>query len=116
MIEREAVIALLQSDGRIMTSFLSELASATFLLQQRLELLSYNAIHQKIAFYLELHRMQTCSVRVPIPDSMTKWALMMNVSRPSLHRELKKMEEQGIVRYRPPMIEILDSDALQAML
>lgn len=116
MIEREAVIALLQSDGRIMTSFLSELASATFLLQQRLELLSYNAIHQKIAFYLELHRMQTGSVRVPIPDSMTKWALMMNVSRPSLHRELKKLEEQGIVRYRPPMIEILDSDALQAML
>ena len=116
MIERNAVITLLQSDGRIMANFLSELASATFLLQQRLELLSYNAIHQKIAFYLEMHRMQTGSHRVPIPESMTKWALMMNVSRPSLHRELKKLEEQGAVRYAPPFVEILDAGALQEML
>ena len=116
MIGRDAVIALLQADGRIMANFLSELASATFLLQQRLELLSYNAIHQKIAFYLLLHFMQTGSRRVPIPESMTKWALMMNVSRPSLHRELKKMETQGAVRYAPPVIEILNPDALQKML
>ena len=116
MIGRDAVIALLQADGRIMANFLSELASATFLLQQRLELLSYNAIHQKIAFYLLLHFMQTGSRRVPIPESMTKWALMMNVSRPSLHRELKKMETQGAVRYAPPVIEILNAGALQEML
>ena len=116
LIEREAVIALLRSDGQIMTNFLSVLASTTFLLQQRLELLSYNAIQQKIAFYLEMHRMRTGSLRVSIPDTMTKWALMMNVSRTSLHRELKKMEAQAIVRYDPPVIEILDSDALQEML
>ena len=48
---------------------------------------------------------QTCALpiyRVRVPRSMTKWALTLNVSRPSLHRELRKLEAMGFVRYRPP--------------
>ena len=40
----------------------------------------------------------------------------MNVSRPSLHRELNRLEAEGILRYDPPMIEILNTDALQDVL
>ena len=40
----------------------------------------------------------------------------MNVSRPSLHRELKKLEADGIIRYAPPVVEIIDRDALQDVL
>ena len=42
--------------------------------------------------------------------------MMMNVSRPSLHRELKRLETQGIIRYETHTIEILDPDSLQAVL
>ena len=48
--------------------------------------------------------------------SMTKWALTLNVSRPSLHRELRKLEAMGFVRYRPPDIEILDAEGLRSTL
>ena len=40
----------------------------------------------------------------------------MNVSRPSLHRELRKLEETGIIAYAPPVITIIDADALQDVL
>ena len=42
--------------------------------------------------------------------------MLMNVSRPSLHRELRKLEEAGIITYAPPMITIIDADALQDVL
>ena len=42
--------------------------------------------------------------------------MMMNVSRPSLHRELKKLESAGILLYRPPLIEISDMEKLRQVL
>ena len=53
---------------------------------------------------------------VRIPDSVSKWAMLMNVSRPSLHRELKKLEEEGIVSYSSGVVKILDADGLQEVL
>jgi len=40
----------------------------------------------------------------------------MNVSRPSLHRELKSLEDQGLILYKKNLIEILDPDALEEIL
>lgn len=114
--ERTGLLQMLQSDVRLMDNFISELASANFLLQQRLELLTYNAIQQKIAFYLLMASKESGKAAVSIPSSMTRWALMMNVSRPSLHRELKKMEGHDLIRYSPPVIEILDFDGLWQVL
>ena len=59
---------------------------------------------------------QTGSDVVKIPESVSKWAMTMNVSRPSLHRELKKMENKKIISYDPPSITILNSDDLQNIL
>jgi Mn-dependent DtxR family transcriptional regulator len=42
--------------------------------------------------------------------------MILNVSRPSLHRELNKMKKQGLIRYNPRVIEIIDAKALQDLL
>ena len=42
--------------------------------------------------------------------------MIMNVSRSSLHRELKKLEADGIISYDPPTIKIHDPEALQNVL
>ena len=101
---------------RILENFTTEVATATYMLQQRLELLSYHGIAQKVAFWLLMQARQTGKSKIHIPESVSKWAMLMNVSRPSLHRELKRLEERGLLRYTPPAIEILDSDALQELL
>ena len=83
------------------------------MLQQRLELLSYNGIAQKAAFYLLVQARQTGKTQVHIPESVSNWAMVMNVSRSSLHRELKKLETDQIIRYEPPVIKIMNPEALQ---
>ncbi len=105
----------MQKDVKILQNFTTEIASATYMLQQRLELLSYSGIAQKAAFWLLMQIRQSGRTTVRIPDSMSRWAIIMNVSRPSLYREMKKLEE-GIIRYEGKNIYVLDPDGLQAVL
>ena len=116
MFRREDILLLLQKDLRIMKNFMAELATATYMLQQRLELLSYSGIAQKAAFYLLINTRQSGKNVIRIPDSVSNWAMIMNVSRSSLHRELKKLEAEGIISYDPPTIEIHDPERLQCVL
>ena len=116
MLRKEDLLSLMQKDVQILKNFTTEIASATYMLQQRLELLSYNGIAQKAAFWLLMQVRQTGKTAVQIPDSMSRWAMIMNVSRPSLHREMKKLEEEGIIRYERKNIYVLDPDGLQAVL
>ena len=106
----------MQRDARVLENLTCEIASATYMLQQRLELLSYGGIAQKAAFWLLTQARRTGARTVRIPGSVTKWARLMNVSRPSLHRELAKLEAAGIISYAPPVIGILDAAALQDVL
>ena len=116
MFRREDILLLLQKDLRIMKNFMAELATATYMLQQRLELLSYSGIAQKAAFYLLIHTRQSGKNVIRIPDSVSNWAMIMNVSRSSLHRELKKLEAEGIISYGPPTVKIHDPERLQSVL
>ena len=116
MFRREDILMLLQKDLRIMKNFMAELATATYMLQQRLELLSYSGIAQKAAFYLLIHTRQSGKNVIRIPDSVSNWAMIMNVSRSSLHRELKKLEAEGIISYDPPTVKIHDPERLQSVL
>lgn len=116
MFRRNDYLRLLRRDYRLVENALSEISSITYMLQQRLELMSYHGIDQKIAFYLLSEALQNNISIVSIPGSMTKWALMMNVSRPSLYRELKKLEEQGLLCIKSKEIEITDHSALECLL
>ncbi len=116
MFRKEDLLSLMQKDVQILQNFTAEIASSTYMLQQRLELLSYSGIAQKAAFWLLMQIRQTGRTTVQIPDSMSRWAMTMNVSRPSLHREMKRLEEEGIIRYAGKSIEVLDQDGLQAVL
>ena len=113
---REDILLLLQKDLRIMKNFMTELATASYMLQQRLELMSYSGIVQKAAFYLLIQARQSGKNVIKIPGSVSNWAMIMNVSRSSLHRELKKLETDGLISYAPPVIEIHDPEALQNVL
>ena len=113
MFSKEDILMLLQKDTRILNNFITEIASATFLLQQRLELFSYSGISQKAAFYL-LSRMRLSGGNtIPVPESMTNFAMLMNVSRSSLHRELKKMDTAGVIKYSSHGITVLNPEKLQ---
>ena len=114
MFRREDLMHLMQKNILILENMITEIASATYMLQQRLELLSYSGIAQKAAFWLLMQAKQSGKNTVRIPDSVSKWAMVMNVSRPSLHRELRKMADDGLIACSSGLIRILDPEALQA--
>ena len=116
MFRKEDLLLLMQKNVRILENMTSEIATATYMLQQRLELMSYNGIAQKAAFWLLMQARQTGKDKVRIPGSVSKWAMLLNVSRPSLHRELKRMETAGILAYDSPFVTIINKDALQDVL
>ena len=108
MFRKEDLMHLMQKDVRILENFTTEIASATYMLQQRLELLSYSGIAQKASYYLLMQRRTSGHDKIKIPESITKWAMLMNVSRTSLHRELKRLESQNMICIEPHYIEILN--------
>lgn len=116
ILQKEDLLKLMQKDIRIMENFATEIASAAYMLQQRLELFSYSGIAQKAAFWLLMQSKQSGKTKILIPGSVSKWAMIMNVSRSSLHRELKRMEEESLISYTPPFIDILNPAGLQKML
>ncbi len=116
MFLREDLIGLMQKQIRILENILSEIASAAYMLQERVELLSYSGIAQKAAFWLLIHQKRSGSSKVVIPGSVSRWAMIMNVSRTSLHRELKNLEAAHVISYSPPLIEIKDRQALNDIL
>ena len=116
MFRRADMLSLMQKNILILENLMTEVASAAYMLQQKLELMSYNGIAQKAAFWLRMQSRQSGKDTVKIPDSVSKWAMLMNVSRPSLHRELKKLVEENIVTYSSGVVRILDSGALQDVL
>ncbi|MBQ8955221.1 MAG: Crp/Fnr family transcriptional regulator [Clostridia bacterium] len=116
MFRKEDLLSLMHENVRILENFTTEIASATYMLQQRLELLSYSGIAQKAAFWLLTRMRQTGNNAVPVPESVSKWAMLMNVSRPSLHRELKRLEGQGIIAYSSAVITIQNEEALREVL
>ncbi|MBP3869673.1 MAG: Crp/Fnr family transcriptional regulator [Faecalicoccus sp.] len=116
MFHKEDILLLLQRNIKILNNFINNLGTSTYMLQQRLELLSYSGISQKIACYLLIQNRQTGQNKIQIPKSVSNWAMIMNVSRSSLHRELKKLEVNGILSYQPPFIEILDWEELETVL
>ncbi len=116
LIEKNEMLKLFGKDSRILNSFISVLASSSAMLQSRIELMSYSSIQAKIAFYLLMETRRIGNRKVLIPESISNWAMMMNVSRTSLHREMKKLEELGLIKYSSPFIEVIDTIGLQKIL
>ena len=116
ILKREELLSLMRKDSRVMESFIIAIASVTYMLQRRLELTGFRGIAQKAAFWLLMKSEEMGKKRIMLPGSVSNWAAMMNVSRPSLHRELRKMENDGLISYAPPEIEILNAEGLKALL
>ncbi len=113
LISRNAILDLLQKDKAILENFLTELSTMTFALQNKVELLSHSGITEKIAFFLLEKSRQTESSIIQLPESITNFASFLNVSRTSLHREMKKLENSGAIKISKKKIQILNKIKLE---
>ena len=115
LIYKQSVIEVLCKDDVINANILSLLANTVVLLNKKLELYSFSSIQKKIAFCLLYNTEANNSDSVSLIHSKTSWAEHLNVSRPSLYRELKILCDAGIVEMKDNKIRILKRDILESI-
>lgn len=117
LITKENMLKLLTNDFILLNNFLYSFADRILTLNLKTELLSYSSIQQKIAFSL-LYLMDDYKYKntISLPFSKKTWSEYLNVSRPSLFRELKVLSCAEIITLHHRQISILNNDALLGIL
>lgn len=80
------------------SALLNLLFENTTHLNSRIEVMSKRTIREKLHIYLETLSIESYSNRVSIPFSLTDLADFLSVNRSAMMRELKALEEDGIIQ------------------
>lgn len=98
----------------LISNMLSILAQKAYYLNQKLQIMSSATLRQKIAKVLLRSITQDQVVR--LKTSREKLADYLNVARPSLSRELMKMQDDGLLKVNGKEIKIIDLQQMQNLL
>ncbi len=94
------------ADTRIAQRFISMLAERTLVLNDRIQTLSKLTIRQKVITLLSQHMSEGSQV-VELPFDREAMAVYLGVNQSALSRELGRMQEEGMIRFRNNKFEIL---------
>lgn len=111
VISKSAVLKLLQMNEAILKNYLDISAYYASALSKKLYLFSFRTIRQKIASYI-LSLAKGDATIIETEHNQSSLALYFGVSRPSLARELRNMQDDGLILVRKKEIEILDKSKL----
>ena len=114
-IPRESVIQLIQENRRFLENYLAETGDKVVFLAEKIRLIKFKSISQKIAGYLLGLSQRQKSDNLRIPYSREQLADLFGVARPSLSRSLSEFHEAGFLSYRGKQVKILDKPALARM-
>lgn len=99
---------------KIMSNLLQIFARKTYYLNKRVQILSSAGLRQKIAKLLLQN--YTGEDKIDIGMNREELADFLNVARPSLSRELMKMQDDGLITADKTAIYIEDLEALEELL
>ena len=85
-------------------------------LNKKVEYLSLRSINGKLSKYLIEQKERSGSLSFKLPLNREMLADYLNISRPSMSRELCRMRDNGIIEFKRESITIKDEDRLKALL
>ena len=100
--------------AQLISNMLSILAQKAYYLNQKLQIMSCSTLRQKIIKVLLRHL--SADGRVTLSMNREELADFLNTARPSLSRELMKMQEEGLIRIKRKEIVIVQLEELQNLL
>ena len=116
LIAKQSFLEVLAKDQIIVANILNLLAKSVLMLNHKIELFSHSSIQKKIAYSLLYNIQFNPHNTIHLPYSKKDWAEHLNVSRPSLLRELKKLVDAGIIAIDKKTIKVLQKDHLASIL
>ena len=109
----EDVIHLCQINPRFLENMMSLLADKVWMLNEKLKLLSYGSIRQKVTSILLDTAQEQKTTDLVVNDSRQQLADRLGIPRPSLSRELVRMRQEGLIDFWKSHIRLLDVEALE---
>jgi CRP-like cAMP-binding protein len=99
----------------LIMNMLRIISSKAMMLNRKLEYLAIKSMRGKISTFLLEQFQITGKTTFMIPLKRNELADFLNVSRPSLSREMGRMREEGLIDFHQASIKIKDIEALKRM-
>ncbi len=115
-ISKRSLLSLLNNDPACLEFYMSLMGDKIVLLAEKLRLIKFSSLQQKIAGYI-LNQMDCQnSADIQLPYSREYMADLFGVARPSLSRELSRLSHAGIIELQKKRILVRKKMALEYIL
>jgi len=115
-IPRDDLLHLFAGNRTVLKNFMDTMANRAQFLSIHLKLLGLNSIKGKIAHYLLDQVKEQGKDEIRIPHTQTELSEMFGVTRPSVGREIRRMNDTGIISSRGKNIRIINKRMLSSLL
>ena len=116
VILRQSVLRMLSMNETLLKNYLDISADFASRLSRKLHFMSFRTIRQKLAVYLLGLSKEQGSDTVTLDKPKSALAEYFGVARPSLEREITRMEEEGLISSVRRMITITDKPQLRKLM
>lgn len=114
-IPKASLIQLISISTGVLNNYLDIVSNRTYFLSERLWFMSFKTIKEKFAHYI-FTLLKPGENKILLPKSQQELSEFFGVSRPSLARVIKEMEDTQVIRHQRREIVITDMDKLKEML
>jgi CRP-like cAMP-binding protein len=115
LINKANLLNIFAKDPRVMLKFLESVSNRALALSNMVEILSLHSVPAKIAYFIAMEQRRQKSSTITLKFPKKSLAEQINVSRPTLSRELKKMQLKGIISCHKRTIRIQSAEKLAAL-
>lgn len=113
---KESVFAICRENRDFLLSLLRDAGNKIVFLAEKMRLIKFSSIREKIASYLLDQAARQGSNMVELKISKETMSELFGVARPSLSRVFSEMTEEGIIRQEGRTVYILDREELELLL
>ena len=110
IVYKDSILKMLSLNQKLLKNYLDISANYASVLAEKLYIMSFRTIRQKLAMYiLKLAADKSVTKLDKSQDALAEY---FGVSRPSLSRELKNMQDDGLISANRRQIQVLDREKL----
>jgi len=106
------LLMLMKASTTILKNFLKAISDSAISLSDHIKLLTHKTIRGKICYLLYNEYLKTGKLSFKIETTKTDLAALLNIERPSLSYEIKKLQDEGIIENKNKNYTILSLDTL----
>lgn len=115
VILRSDLLKLLMKNDRVLINYLDMISNRSQFLSEKIRFLNFKTIRKKLAHYL-LKKTGKGEQYLILDSTQSDLADLFGVTRPSVNRELRRLEEEGIIEAKGRRISILQRQKLLSLI